>query len=465
MKRKIVAILVCILLGWLSWKVYLKVRESARAPADRPAGGGSGPAAAVAVAVAPVQTCTIRDVRLFTGTLRPNSEYEVAPKVSGRLASVTVQLGDAVKRGQLVARLDDEEHVRRVEQARAELEVAEANAEKVRLDAVLEDEELTQKVAQAEAEIGISKATVEECESKRNVAEREYARAKLLFDKAVLSQAELEEAEARYLAEKARKDVAVAMVTGKQAALKSAQVRLSETQRRARANEHSLARAQVAQQEAALKSAEVQLGYTRIHADWEGGGDVRYVGERFIDGGAMLSANTSLLNIVDIEKLRAFIHVIERDYPSMKVGQKATITTDAYPDKTFIGTIARISPVLQETSRQARVEVEIPNQELGLKPGMFVRLEIKFAEHENATVVPRSALVNYRDQQGVFLVGESEQEAHFVAVRAGIVNGVHVEVLDPQLSGSVVTLGHHLLSDGAPVIVSTFSLEAAVPEE
>lgn len=464
MKCAVRVIIVVGLLGVLGWKIWEKVQEK-RAVEAKMENGGHSTAAAVPVAIGAVKTETIRDIRMFTGTLRPDSEFRLAPKISGRLMSLTVRLGDPVKRGELIAELDSDEHARRLEEAQAELAVAQANAEKVRLDAALEDEELAQKVLQAEAELGIAKANVEECISNLNVAEREFERAKALRGKTIMSQSGLDEAEARYLAERARKQVAEAQVTEKEAALKSARVRLSQTQKNARVNELLLAQSQVAQQEAAVKSAEVQLSYTRIHAEWEGGSDVRYVGERFVDGGVMLTSNTPILNVVDISRLRAFIYVIERDYPLMKIGQDAVIMIDAYPDKTFSGRIARISHVLQETSRQALVEVEIPNEDLLLKPGMFARLEIEFAEHESAVVIPRAALVRYRDQQGVFSVDENGQTVKFIPVRSGIVTTNLIEILEPPLTGMVVTLGHHLLSDGASIFVSTFGADSGSTEE
>ena len=464
MKNVLVAVIVAALLGVLGWRVWVKVGEK-RAQNAAAAGKQGGSKRAVPVAVEPVRRATIRDVRTFTGTLRPDSEYEVAPKISGRLQRLAVHLGDVVKHGQLIAELDAEGDARRVEQAQAELDVAKANAEKVRLDADLEDQELVQRVAQVEAELGIARANVAECASNLNVAEREFERGKSLREQRIMSQSALDEAEARYLATKARQQVAVAQVAEKEAALRSARVRLSEMQKTARRNELLLARSQVAQKEAALRSAEVQLAYNRIHAEWGGDRRDRYVGARFVDEGTMLTSNTPILTVVDIARLRAFIYVIERDYPLIRVGQEATVTSDAYPGREFKGRIARISQVLQETSRQALVEVEVANDSLELKPGMFVRLGIEFAEHEDATLIPRAALVRHHDQEGTFLVDQEGTSVRFVPTKTGIVDREFAEILEPPLSGSVVTLGHHLLSDGAAVAVRDYAAEAAAAKE
>ncbi len=96
-----------------------------------------------------------------------------------------------------------------------------------------------------------------------------------------------------------------------------------------------VALAQVNQREAAVKAAEVRLSYSRIVAEWKEGSDERVVGERFVDEGAMLSANAPIVSILDIGRLIAVIQVIERDYSKVRIGQEAVVSTDAYPGRTF----------------------------------------------------------------------------------------------------------------------------------
>ncbi len=357
------------------------------------------PPLAVAVEVAPVKKATVFDRELFTGSLLPNSYIVVAPKVGGRLERLLVDIGDIVKRGQLIAVLDDDEYEQQFEEARAELEVARAN------------------VIERRSNLGIS--------------QREYDRAKALRQKKIISESELDSARAQFAAEEAK---------------------------------YSVAQAQVTQKEAALRAATVRLSYTKIQAYWENGDEVRIIGERFVDEGSMLKANDPIVSILDIHSLTGVIHVIERDYSKVQTGQEAIVTTDAFPDKTFTGTILRVAPLLKETSRQARVEIEIPNPDGMLKPGMFVRVQIEFAEHKNVTVVPLNALVKRNGQQGVFIADEQNMKAHFVPVTLGIIDHALAEVVNPSLSGLVVTLGHHLLEDGSAIIISSMESGNRAPQ-
>ena len=285
--------------------------------------------------------------------------------------------------------------------------------------AVLDDDEYRQQVIQAKAELAVAQANFQERKSTMENAEREYKRTLELRKKKIASESQLDAAESEYMTQQAKLKVAAA---------------------------------QISQKEAALKIAEVRLSYAQIKVTENNTTGYGVVGERFVDEGAMLAPNTRIVSILDISKLIAAIHVIERDYPKIRPGLKAVVSTDAFPGRTFKGTVIRIAPFLKEKSREARVEIEIPNEKKLLKPGMFVRVQIQFDKNENATVVPVDALVKRNGIQGIFLADLREKKARFVPVTVGIVNGTRAEVLKPAITGSVVTLGHHMLTDGASII-------------
>lgn len=390
MRKGVIALLAAALLGGIGWRVYV-VTTSGK---DKSGGGNKG--GAVVVEVAPVETASIRDVAQFTGSLYAKSYIVVAPKVAGRLDKLMVDIGDKVRSGDLIAVIDDAEYRQQSEQARAELNVAQAN--------------------------------VLEAKSALDVEQREFDRVTALRDKKIASESEFDTAQARYEAQESRYKVSVA---------------------------------QVAQREAALKAADVRLSYTRISASWEDAETVRFVGERFADQGAMLRSNDPIVSVIDISKLTAVVHVIERDYSRIALGQKAAITTDAFPGRMMEGTIVRVAPLLKESSRQARIEIEVPNDDGLLKPGMFVVAHIELDRHDSATVVPVSALARQQASIGLFLVNPDRKSVRFVPVTVGIRSAEMAEIIEPVISGSVVTLGQHLLSDGAAVSVPSQAAPAA----
>jgi len=304
--------------------------------------------------------------------------------------------------------------------------------------AILDDEEFARQVEQTDAELQVAKANVENSSSDLDLAKREYERIRALREKQIASAAELDASAAAFSAAQTRLKVALALV---------------------------------AQKEAAHKAAQLQLSYTKVHAFWESGDPNRVVGERFVDEGALVQMNQPIVSILENNPLTAVVFVIERDYPKMRLDQQAEVTTDAWPGKTFVGRIRRIAPLLRESSRQARVEIEIANPDHLLKPGMFVRVQVEFDKHDQATLVPLGALVKRDGREGVFLVDDLEPDpkteragreaappppmrrARFVPVTTGLAVGDVVEVVEPRIAGDVVTLGNHLLEDGSRILL------------
>jgi len=380
MKKFLLVLLVLAIVAMAGWQLYSRVTGSdvEKKPVR--------PAVSVAVETRPIYKDSIRDIGVFTGSIEPKSRFDVAPKVAGWLKELLVDVGDMVERNQVIAVLDDEEFAQEVEQARAELQVAAANAANYASDL--------------------------------DIAKREYERAKALREKQIASASELDVSEAAFNASQTR---------------------------------HKVSLAQVTQKEAALKTALVRLSYTKVRAFWEEGDQIRVVGERFVDEGELLQVNKSIVSILENNPLTAVVYVIERDYPKVTIGQQAIITTDAYPGRTFAGSITRIAPLLKESSRQARLEIEVPNSDLTLKPGMFVRARVEFARHENATLIALAALVRRDDKEGIFIADTQNLKAHFVPVTTGIINGEIVEITEPEISGLVITMGNHLLEDGSDI--------------
>ncbi len=411
MKKLLSSLLILAIITITGWYVYKRIISSDK---TRSAAGPSRQTA-VAVEIQHIRKDTIKDVGIFTGSLIPKSQFVVAAKVAGWLKKLLVNIGDSAQQNQVIAILDDEEYRQQVEQAKAELQVAKANTEN--------------------------------CASDLNLAQREYERAKALREKQIASASELEGAEAAFNASQTKLKVSLAQVT---------------------------------QREAALKAADLRLSYTRVQAFWEDGNEpspvgkpesigyesskrtgfsngARVVGERFVDEGTLLQANQPIVSVLENKPLTAVVYVVEKDYPKVSIGQRAIITTDAHPDKTFSGNIVRIAPLLKESSRQGRIEIEISNSEELLRPGMFIRAQIVFASHDNATLVPLAALIKRDGRQGVFTADRKNLKARFVPVTTGIISGESAEIVEPSSFGEsefVITLGNHLLEDGSGITIS-----------
>lgn len=282
----------------------------------------------------------------------------------------------------------------------------------------LDNDEYIQAVAQANADLAVAEADLTGAENARDIAQRELNRMETLKNRGVSSASQVDAARAEWLAAKARVETAQARV------LK--------------------ARAQ-------LETARIRLGYTTVFADWTGGSDTRFMAEKFVTEGDTVSANAPLVSIVELDPLLAVLFVTEKDYGRLEIGQPADLTTDAFPDRTFQGRIARISPVFKTQTRQARVEVRISNPSLDLKPGMFVRVTVVLEQVADTLMVPETALVNRNHETGIFVVTPDLEKVAWHPVVTGIRQNHLVQIHKDHLSGQVVTLGHQMLDNGSRI--------------
>jgi RND family efflux transporter MFP subunit len=287
------------------------------------------------------------------------------------------------------------------------------------LVAELDDDEYRQDVAQAEANLQVVEANRAEAESALEIAVRKLERAQTLQERGVASEANLDSARAEHLAAQAALQVAEARVTRDQAALATAKIR---------------------------------LGYTSITADWNEGTDERVVGERFVEEGDTVAANTPLMSIIELDPIQAVIFVTEREYGKLQIGQGAVLTTDAWPGIEFPGKIERVSPVFTESTRQARVELLVDNPQTRLKPGMFVLATIVLERADEAFIVPEAALTKRNDRTGVFILNSAGDMVSWREVEVGIREGGRAQIIGKDLSGMVVTLGQQFLDDGSAVV-------------
>jgi RND family efflux transporter MFP subunit len=354
---------------------------SAQQPAKKGGQGARrGPGGPVTVTLAKVSPRDIQETLSLTGTLAADRQVAIAPRVSGRLTEVLVQMGDTVKKGQVLARLDD-----------AELQAS---------------------VLQARSAVESARATQRQREIDHANLSRTAARSRELLANDFISRQEFEDAQAKA-------DGAQAMV--------------------------SLARSEVSRQEAALREKREAMAQAVVVAPMGG-----VVGSRLLEPGAIAGPNQTVLTLVDASSLKTVVQVPETALARLKVGALAKAEVDAWAGRAFTARVARISPVVAPDTHTAQVELSLSDATGALHPGMFARLTLTLQEHKAAPTVPIQALIKQRDEDGVF-VAEGDK-VRFVPVRTGVLTETDAEVLQgPAMGEAVVTMGNHLLRDGAEI--------------
>jgi HlyD family secretion protein len=280
----------------------------------------------------------------------------------------------------------------------------------------IEDFELREQIKQAEAAQEVSQATIRQREADLTLAKGNVDRNRNLYELKLLPKQTLDDTESRY---------------------QSAQAQLD------------LSRAQANQSKARLDELQINLANTIVTSPVNG-----FIARRAVDPGASVGQNAPVVDVVDISRVRLVANVVEKDLNQLQTGDTTRVQVDAYPGETFTGRIARVSPVLDPATRTAPIEIEIPNPDFRLKPGMYARVRITTDTTKDALVVPADALADLGGRRGVFQV--VNDTAVFRTVQVGTEQQQFVEITSGVTEGEqVITTGARALRDGDRVILAS----------
>ena len=211
------------------------------------------------------------------------------------------------------------------------------------------------------------------------------------------------------------------------------------------------AMAQLDQARAAESLAGYQIKVSKIQAPFDG-----TVARKLVNEGEVMAPGAlgpyGMITLMDLSTVKVQVGVGEKDIPSIKKGQGATVTVDAYPGETFTGNVGNISPAADPMSKAFPVEIEIPNADLRLKSGMFAKVGILLETKENVIAVPENAVIDEKGAKVLFVV-QPDSTVKRLEVTLGIASGGLVEITGgfDDSSLEVVTDGNFGLRDGARV--------------
>jgi membrane fusion protein (multidrug efflux system) len=199
--------------------------------------------------------------------------------------------------------------------------------------------------------------------------------------------------------------------------------------------------------EASFNLASLELDYTRIRAPING-----VVSDRYIKIGTTIGVGDPAFKVTSFDPLVAYMHIPEREYRQIRAGQPVAIDIDALADERIFAEVTRISPVVDPQTGTFKITIEIRDEERRIKPGMFGRMSIVYDVHENVLQIPRSAVIEDRGSETVFVVEDGEAVRR--VVQTGYGSDGMVEITDGLSDDdSVVTVGHVGLKAGAKVKV------------
>jgi HlyD family secretion protein len=352
-----------------------------------------------------------------TGTVKAmvGAEVKVGSRIPGRVDQLAVQVGDRVKAGQTIARLEQDDLQAAVGKARADLVASEAKLATVRNGA-------------RPQELQTAEAALRQAEANQLLALANLDRYRQLYQDGGIALQVVDTAARDH-------DVSAAQV-------RSAREQLSLVREKYTVEDLQYAEAQALQARAALQIAEANLGYANITAPM--GGVVASVstqqGETVTSGSAAAQAPT-FVTIIDLNRLQVDAYVDETDIGKVRVRHEATFSVDAFPDKEFSGKVTAIYPkaLIQQNVVTYDVVITIDNREGLLRPDMTANTTITVAKRDKVLAIPNQAVRREEGDRVVF-VQEGDRLARR-SVKTGWKDKTYTEVLSGLREGDRVVVG------------------------
>ena len=325
------------------------------------------------VNVKPVERAAAQGSLVLPGNIQAITETPVLARSSGYIRKRYADIGDRVKPGQVLVEIEAPELQQQIKQATAAIEQSQSSVQQA--EAALQ---------QGRANLGLAQVTSE--------------RWKKLLAKGAVSRQDSDTYDAQFAAQQANVQALEKAV--------------------------SAARSNVSAQEANLARLNELLGYLTVRAPFAGVVTVRNVDE----GTLVTEGSTLLFRIAQTDRLRIYLNVPQSDASSVRVGQQATLQIPDLPGRKFPATVTRTASALDPSSRTLLVEVQAPNPNGDLLPGMYAQVDLAVPRKNPALLIPSDTLVMRSDGPQVAVVS-ADGVVHYSRIQLGRDLGDHLEVL------------------------------------
>ena len=392
-----------------------------KAPGGQSAGGGraggrGGRGQAVATEATTVRRITVQREVDLSGTLLSPDQARVSSEVAGIVRDVPVQLGTEIRAGDLLVRLEPRELQLALDRAEGQLR-------------------------QIEAQLGIDRsqdrrppsddqiASVRQAMANRDDARNTFKRAQQLHDRGLMSQVDYDTAETRLKVAEANHQAAIDNVQALKATLQD--------------------------RRAAFELAQKKVADAAIRAPVSGA-----VAERLVQPGEFIRENTPVAMIVQVNPLKLKTAIQEKHAGLIRPGQTVAFAVEAFPTRAFSGTVANVSPAVDQATRTFAVEALVDNADRVLKPGFFAKGVVRTHRDENVLAVPEDAISTLAGVSTVYAIEDGkarQQQVTLGARQDGLVE------ITSGLKGdeTLATTNLSQLATGVPVRVAAPDDEGA----
>jgi HlyD family secretion protein len=387
------------------------------------------PETLVSVHVTPAQRAPISQVISSEAVVYPLEQAVVSPKMTAPITEFKVQRGSRVKKGQLLAVLENRDLAGQAEASRGNFEQADAGY------VTSVDATIPQELQKAELDAVAAKAAFD-------AQQKIYDSRKELFQQGAIPQREVDSAGVALAQARSMNEVA--------------QRHLMDLKRLGQAQAVKSARGSRLSAEGQMRSAEALLSYSEIRSPIDG-----VVTDRPLYAGDLATANQPILTVMNLSRLIAKAHIPQSEASALKVGNPAELSVKG-SDEAVKGHVTLVSPALDAGSTTIEVWVEASESNAALKPGMTVEVSMTAKTVKDAIVVPKSAVFkNAKGGTDYVVLAGADHKAHWKTVQIGISSENQVQIVKGiNANDSVISSGGYALPDETKI-----KIEAATPPE
>ena len=433
--------------GWgiATWMPPSHAQEGKSAsPADTPQDVNSPSRVSAPVRVTSPVAGKMERVTIQPGSVEAFESVELYAKVPGFLKEQKVDIGDKVKRGDLLATVDVPELEAQHRRAVAGVKQSESKVDTMKA-----------RIRSAKADVSAANATVTQAEAAAKSASAwtrfrnlQLKRMEALFNSRSIEEKLVDEAKERYEASLETERSAVETITASRAKVEAAEAKVEQT-----SAELKEAEADVDVVKAEQEKIDVQLAFSKVTAPFDG----VITRRNFFEGAYIRSANDGgnmpLFTVQRTDKMRVIVRVPDRDVPFTIPGNDAILQIDALPTRQFKGKVSRIASHEDPTTRLMHVEIDLMNPTGEISAGMYGQVTISLDKSTAGLSIPLTCLVDRADTKAaVFVVRDGH--AKRTQVRLGSDNGLRVEVVSGVTAADQVILSPSSVTDNQAVTVS-----------
>ena len=375
---------------------------------------------ALDVDVAQAQRRDIATYLNLDGQIAPLQESTLSFQQSGPVSQIYVNQGDRVSKGELLAKIDDSTLRAQLAQVEAQIAQSQAQAQSSAQNVPITQANTAQAVASAKAALANAKLT--------------YDQDTQLFKQGYVSQSQLEQARAAYVAAQSQYQTALSNkgTTG---------VQTSQAQAAQEAVHANQAQANILRTE---------IGQTALYAPFDG-----VVTARLMDPGAMASPGNPVLRVSQVSTVWINVNVPDEDLSYVHSGTPVSFTASQLGSRKFSGTVTTVNAVPTQGTLSYQARIRQPNPDDSLRGGMLVSVTVQKERHNNAVVVPREAVAQTDQGANVFIVTK-DNKAQQVPVQLGVQTDTLSEVRSPKIQPgtTVITTRPDALQNGSTVAVA-----------